>query len=92
MRKTVEVKAKHIKKGTDPVSNTDCPVALAIREAFKRDDIYMTVTHVYKGVGKYGPSMDDRDKGVALPLKAVNFQHDLFDRKKVKPFSFVLSL
>jgi len=91
MRKTVYVRPKHIKKGTDPVSNTACPIALAIKDAFKRDDIYMTVTHVYTGYGEDGFDRSERT-GAALPLKAVNFQHDLFDHKKVRPFTFVLNL
>jgi hypothetical protein len=91
MRKTVKVMPRHIKKGIDPVSNTCCPIALAIKDAFKVDDIYMTVTHVYRTQGVSG-FVKDNEKGVALPQKAINFQHALFDRKKVKPFTFVLSL
>jgi hypothetical protein len=84
VRRLVEVKAEHIKKGHKR-SGTSCPVAIAIvRGCGFHDGVHVDQTGVYDRSAFY--------KLAVVPRSVKRFIHNFDSNKTVKPFRFYLSL
>lgn len=74
----ISVKQKHIERGKGR-SKIDCPIALAMREAFTDSSVcvYPKFYHIrYDGID------------YALPQTCTEFIDDFDNKRPVKPFSF----
>lgn len=88
MNLKVNVTAKDI-RGAYAGSTTDCPLARAIKRAIKKTELQFVSTG-YSGLALF---KDNKELDyICYPRKALKLQTDIFEGKKGKPISFVLSV